>query len=382
MSYMTLIGILMMIRRFLVLIFLLGLTGLRAADLEVYFGTGGGDAAGIYRSQFNPETGQLSPAMLAAEVEAPGFLAFHPDRNHLYAVALVQETASVVAYAISSDGSLLLLNSQVIPDGPAAHIAVHPSGRFLLTAQYGGGSVALFPLGDDGRVSACAQIHEHTGASGIHPTRQTKPHPHWVGFSPDGRFAFVPDLGLDRIVIYRVQLDPPRVERVSAATAIPGGGPRHMKFSVDGRFLFLLNELDVSVSTFAYGAPTGNAELLATAPSLSEAMKATSKINTGSEVLVHPNGQYVYAANRGHDSVTAFQIDEGTGHLRAVDNELIRGAWPRNINIDASGRWLLAAGARSDTVTVFEIDPSTGQLTFQEGSTIKVPRPICILIRD
>jgi 6-phosphogluconolactonase len=155
-----------------------------------------------------------------------------------------------------------------------------------------------------------------------------------------------------------------------------------MKFSVDGKFIFLINEITLTLSTFSYDAATGGAELVATTPTLSPAMKAKSEVNTGSEVLVHPNGQYVYAANRGHDSVTGFQIDPETGHLYVVDNEPIRGAWPRHINMDAGGRWLLAAGARSASVTVFAIDPATGGLTYEEGSRIEVPNPICILIDD
>ncbi len=355
---------------------------LRAENVDVYFGTGGGVAKGIYHATLDTDKGQLSEPNLAAEVEAPSFLAFHPDRTKLYAVANVASEPSVVAYTMGEDGALSLLNSEIISDGAAAHISVHPSGKFLLTAQYGGGSVALFPLDKDGRVLPCKQVIEHEGASGVDPKRQAKPHPHWTGFSPDGRFALVPDLGLDQIVIYKIQSDQASIKQAGAAQSTPGGGPRHMKFSVDEKYIFLINELTLSLSTFAYDADSGRAELLATTPTLSPTMKAQSEVNTGSEVLVHPNGQYVYAANRGHDSVTAFQVDPETGHLYVVDNEPIRGAWPRNINMDASGRWLLAAGAHSDTVTVFAIDPESGGLTFQEGSAIEVPSPICVLIND
>ena len=366
----------------LIFVFLPVVSCLQAESVDVYFGTGGDGAKGIYHARLDAENGQLSPATLAAEVGAPGFLASHPDRTRIYGAAVVDGQAAVVAYGIAEDGELSLLNSEPISEGRAAHIAVHPSGNFLLTAQYSGGSVALFPLAKDGRVLPCGQIHAHEGASGVDPKRQTKSHPHWVGFSPDGRFAFVPDLGLDQIVIYKIQSDMASMKKIGAAEATPGGGPRHMKFSIDGKYIFLIDELSVSLSSFAYDAETGAAELVATTPTLSPAMKAASEVNTGSEVLVHPNGRYVYAANRGHDSVTGFQIDPGTGHLYVVDNEPIRGVWPRNINLDSGGRWLLAAGARSDSVTVFAIDPGTGALTFLEGSTIQVPNPICVLIND
>jgi 6-phosphogluconolactonase len=155
-----------------------------------------------------------------------------------------------------------------------------------------------------------------------------------------------------------------------------------MKFSRDGQFIFLLNELSLSVSTFAYNSETAEATLRSTKPTLSDAVKAEESFNSASEILVHPNGQFVYAANRGHDSVTAFRINPETGHLDVIDVEPIRGAWPRNINIDASGRWLLAAGAHSNTVAVFEIDPATGQLTYQRNSVINVPNSICVLLND
>jgi len=355
---------------------------LPAANVDVYFGTGGGEAKGIYHATLDIEKGKLSAASLAAEVEAPGFLAFHPDRSTLYAVANFESKPSVVAYKIAADGSLTLLNAEVIPDGGAVHISVHPSGNFLLTAQYGGGSVALFPLAKDGRLLPCQQVIEHEGGSGVVANRQKSPHPHWVGFSPDGRFAFVSDLGLDQIVIYQIQSDQASIKQVGHADSIPGGGPRHMKFSVDGKYIFLVNELSLSVSTFAYDAETGKAQLLSTTPTLSDAMKAKESSNSGSEIVVHPNGQFVYAANRGHDSVTAFLIDPETGHLYVTDIEPIRGAWPRNINMDTSGRWLLAAGQHSNTVTVLEIDATTGALTYPRGSVITVPSPICILLND
>lgn len=172
------------------------------------------------------------------------------------------------------------------------------------------------------------------------------------------------------------------VKKDGSIQTAPGGGPRHLKFSVDGKYIFLIDELTVTVSTFAFDAESGTAELLWTTPTLSEAMKATVDSNTGSEILVHPSGQYIYAANRGHDSITAFQIDHETGRLYVIGITPIQGAWPRHISMDASGHWLLAGGARSDSVTLFAIDPETGALNFQESSTIKVPSPMCVLLRD
>lgn len=370
-----------MTRLFASTMLLLAATG-HAADITVYFGTGSGESKGIYRAQFNTETGRLAPAELAAEIGSPGFLAFHPDRKTLYAVGDLDKSPCVAAYRIAESGALEFLNSSVISDGGAAHISVHPSGKFLLTAQYGGGSVALFPVAADGRVGEQAQLIEHEGGSGVDPKRQEAPHPHWCGFSPDGKFAFVPDLGLDQIVIYRVDADKPSITAHGVGQSVPGGGPRHMRFSVDGKFIYLLNELSLSVTTFAYDAAAGTAKQLTTVPALSEEVKAKEVHNSSSEIVVHPNGRFVYSGNRGNDTVTVYEADPATGVLKVVEVEPIRGAFPRNINLDASGKWLLVAGADSNTVSVFAIDQSSGTLTFQRGEVINVPGPICILFRE
>ena len=214
------------------------------------------------------------------------------------------------------------------------------------------------------------------------PGRQDKPHPHWCGFSPDGQYAFVPDLGMDGIVIYRVDQDKPAIINHGFTATVPGGGPRHMRFSVDGKFIYLLNELSLSVTTFKYAATTGTATRLSTTPALSEEVKDKEVFNSAAEILVHPNGRFVYSSNRGNDSVTAYNVDPATGLLTVTEVEPIRGAWPRNINLDSSGRWLLAAGAHSNTISVFSIDQSTGELTFQPKSIINVPGPICILFLE
>lgn len=185
---------------------------LHSAEVDVYFGTGGGGARGIYRAKFDSDKGTMKPAELAAEISGPGFLAFHPDRTSLYAVAGTSDGPGVAAYKVSEDGELALINTVTINDGGGAHISVHPSGRFLLTAQYGGGSTALFPINADGSVGERKQLVDHEGGSGVVPGRQDESHAHWTGYSPDGRFAFVPDLGLDKIVIYRVDADVPSIE--------------------------------------------------------------------------------------------------------------------------------------------------------------------------
>jgi len=370
--------------RFLrLLVTLLAVPALAAAAapgtaLHVFLGTGGPGAKGIYRATFDSATGKLGPAELAAEVGNAGFLAVHPDGDKLYATATLGGAPGAAAYRIGDGGVLTLINSAPTGDGGAAHIAVHPSGRFAATAQYGAGSVAVFPLGEGGRLGA-AVLHRHTGGSRVVDRRQDSPHPHYVGWSPDGKYALVPDLGLDAIVIYRVNLEALALEPHGEAKSVPGGGPRHMRFSPDGKFIYLLNELSLSVTTFAWDAATGTAKRLADVPNLSAEAKAGEAMNAAAEILVHANGRFVYASNRGHDTVTAFRADPATAKLEVIQVQPVRGAFPRNINLSPDGGWLLAAGADSNTVSVHKVDTQTGRLTYQTKGVINVPAPICIL---
>ncbi|MCB1228723.1 MAG: lactonase family protein [Verrucomicrobiae bacterium] len=354
-------------------------TPLLAEKRDVYFGTGGRNADGIYHATFDTDSGKLSDANLVAEIGSPGFLAFHPDGDKLYAVATKDKESGVAAYQVGKDGSLTLINFQPTGDGGAAHVAVHPSGKFLLTAQYGGGSVALFPLDAEGKLGP-ATVTEHEGGSGVVEGRQDSPHPHYCGYSPDGKFALVPDLGMDKIVIYRIDADAPSITRHAYAESVAGGGPRHMKFSPDGKFIYLLNELSLSVTTLAWDAEKGLASKLFVTPALSDEAKAGEVFNSAAEILVRPDGKFLYSSNRGHDTVTVYKAEE-SGDLSVIQVQPIRGAFPRNINLDPTAHWLLAAGADSNTIAVHAIDQETGRLTFQRGNVINVPSPICILFK-
>jgi 6-phosphogluconolactonase len=349
-----------------------------AATVPVYFGTGGPGAKGIYRSTFDPGTGKLTPVELAAEVGSPGFLALHPSGDKLYAVANFTGGPGAIGYTIKADGSLEVINSAPTGDGGGAHIAVHSSGKFLLTAQYGGGSTALFPLDAAGKLGT-AQLIKHQGGSGVVKPVQEKPHAHWAGFSPDGRYALVPDLGLDGIVIYKINLDKPSIERHGFAASVPGGGPRHMRFSPDGKFIYLLNELSLSVTSFSWDAATGTAKQLGNVPAISAEAKSREAMNAAAEILVHPSGRFVYSSNRGHDTVSVYRADPATAALQVVQVQPIRGAFPRNINLSPDANWLLAAGADSNTIAVHKVNQSTGELTYQTKGVINVPAPICIL---
>ena len=357
------------------------LSVISAKTVDVYFGTGTTpEAIGIFHAKFDTESGTLGERSLAAQIKEPEFLALHPNGSHLYAVAK-SDVPILAAYDIEKDGSLRLLNTVPMSNGQGAHLEMHPSGEFLITAQYFEGSVGVFKISDNGSIEKQTQVLIHENPSKVH-SRQMDPHPHWTGFSPDGRFAFVPDLGTDNIHIYKVDSDESSLSPHSLAPSVPGGGPRHMRFSTNGKFIHLLNELTVEISTFAYDAKNGNATLLHTIPVLSEATKAQNPYNSGSEILVHPNGKFIYSANRGHDSITALRLDPKTGKPTVIQTEPIRGSWPRNTRIDPTGKWLLVSGETSNTVSIFSIDQDTGRLTFPTRNLVNIPSVYCIRFKE
>lgn len=354
-----------------------------ADEVGVWVGTTtprDGMSKGIYHARFDTASGKLTTPTLAAEISSPGFLAKHPTLDVLYSVGSLQGKASVAAYhSDASTGTLELINSIEIGDGGAAHVSVDPQGRFLLTAQYGGGSTGMFPLDGEGQILPRSGLVKHGPGSGVVAKRQEKSHAHWTGYSPDNRFAFVPDLGLDKVVIWDISGPSPALKLHGYGVCPPGGGPRHMKFSVDGKRVYVLNELALSVTVFDYDAAAGTMNAVQTVPTLSEAVKASETFNSASEIRVHPSGKFVYSANRGNDTITAFKVDPANGHLSVIEVQPIRGGWPRNFNLDPTGKWLIVAGRESNTLTVFSINADSGELTYTREAKF-VPTPICVVI--
>ncbi len=354
-----------------------------AADgLDVWIGTGRSPASkGIYHCRLDTQSGKLSETSLAAEVSGPGFLAMHPDGNHLYAVGTLDEVPSVICYEIAREGkeaTLKLSGALPIGDGGASHVAVDETGSTVLTAQYGGGSVAAYRLNPDGSLKEQTVLIEHEGGSGVVAGRQDASHAHWVGFSPDNRFAFVPDLGLDKVVIYAHDPETSMITPHGSARVPAGGGPRHMKFHPNGKWVYVLNELSLSVTVFDYNADTAAMTPKQTIQTVPKTLLAKEKFKSASEIRVHPNGRFVYSANRGHDTITVFRVNQDTGELSVIELENVRGATPRNFNLDPSGRWLVAAGQDSNTLASFEVDANTGELTYNR-SNVYAPAPICVL---
>ncbi|MEM7698571.1 MAG: lactonase family protein [Verrucomicrobiota bacterium] len=347
----------------------------RSEEIPIWIGTGSRDAAGIYLVKLNTDSGKLSQPMVAGEIGGAGFLAKSKDGKFLYSLCS-EEKGSVAAFRIKDDHTLELINTMPTGDGGAAHLAVDDAGKILLSAQYGGGSVTSYALRADGGIDRVTATFEHEG-SGPNPQRQKAPHPHWIGFSPDQSYAFCPDLGIDQIVVYQVDHETQAlVETERRGITIPGGGPRHMKFDPAGAQVYLLNELIPSVTRFGYDAETGALEQIDTIKSLSDEAIASELRVTASEIRFHPSGKFLYSANRGHDSITAYAVAED-GSLSVVEVEPVRGAWPRNFNLDPSGKWLVAAGRHTNTLTVFAVDQETGALTYSAVAA-NVPAPICV----
>ncbi|MAS96797.1 MAG: 3-carboxymuconate cyclase [Verrucomicrobiales bacterium] len=344
-----------------------------AAPIPFYIGTGGKNAEGIYRATFDPDTGKITEPVLAAEIGSPGWVVLNSDKTRLYSTSN-DDKGSVAAFNVNEDGSLTLINKQPIGDGGAACLCLDNDDKILFSAQYGGGSTAAFPINEDGSIGERTALIEHEG-SGPNKDRQKAPHPHWTGVSPDNRFLFVPDLGIDKVMTYEIDHDNATLKEHGFGQGVPGGGPRHMKFSPDGSKIYLLNELEMSVTVFDYDAEAGTMEAIQTIESCPEDIREVP--SKSSEIRVHPSGKFVYAANRGHDTIAAYTVDPNTGELTFVEREAIRGSWPRNFNIDSTGQWLFCGGRYSNTISVFEIDQETGNIIFS-GNIVNCPSPICL----
>jgi 6-phosphogluconolactonase len=355
-----------------------------AGVLRVYIGTDTqGSSKGIYLAHLDLAKGRLKLAMgVAAELANPSFLVMHPNRSLLYAVGEMDnfgggKTGAVSALRIEpTTGRLHLLNQKPSGGAGPCHLAVDRDGKFVLVANYGGGSVACLPIEEDGCLGDAAAFVQHNGSS-ANRRRQEGPHAHCVTFDVANHFAFVADLGTDKIMVYRFDSasgklaanDPP-----SVATAA-GAGPRHLTFHPGGRFAYLINELDSTMTALRFDAQRGVLARLQTVSTLPEGFHGA---NTAAEVQVHPCGRFVYGSNRGHDSIVAFAIDPQNGRLRFVAHEATQGKTPRNFAIDPTGRYLLVANQDSDNVVVFRIDQATGRL-WPTGSSVRVPSPMCVL---
>ncbi|MFN9718961.1 MAG: lactonase family protein [Planctomycetota bacterium] len=353
----------------------------RADTFRVYIGTyTGGLSKGIYTCEFDSSTGKLTEPRLAAELTNPSFLTIHPSGKFVYAVNEVSEgggkgQGAVTALKIKADGTLEQINQQPSEGGAPCHCNVDATGTSLLIANYVGGNVAVYPIGTDGSLEPMSCNMEHEGSS-TDKSRQEAPHAHSINLSSDNRFAYAADLGIDKIMIYRFDEKKHKLtpNNPPAALVTPGGGPRHFAIHPSGKFAYTNNEMTMVVTAFARDPKGGGLygiQEISTIPTGFEGRKSTA------ECLVHPSGKFLYVSNRGHETITAFTIDQQTGLLTYVENEPTGGEEPRNFFIDPSGKWLLAENQNSDSVFVFSVDQTSGKLQ-PTGDSVTVGKPVCI----
>ena len=354
----------------------------QSAAYLVYVGTSGGTKSkGIYSGRMDAKTGALSPFSLAAETPNPSFVTIHPNNRFLYAVNAIsnfggKNSGSISAFAIDrTTGKLTPLNQQSSGGAGPCHLVVDHTGKHVLAVNYSGGSVCVLPIKEDGSLGEATTFIQHQGSS-VNPKRQDGPHAHGIYLDAGNRFAFVPDLGLDKVMIYKFDAakglltanDP------AFATVNPGSGPRHLAFHPSERFAYVISELSSTLTSFACDTKRGVLKELQTVSTLPEDFQGE---NSTAEVEVHPSGKFVYGSNRGHDSIAVFAIDQKTGKLTYVERTPTQGKIPRNFAIEPMGKFLVAANQASDNMVVFRVDAKTGRLT-PTGSAVETPAPICV----
>ena len=356
-----------------------------AAQICVYFGTSND---GIYMALFNTDTGELSVPELAAKIDNPGFIVIHPNKKYIYATTTGipgSKDGGIAAFKINNNGTLTLINKQSSEGRNPCHVSLDSTGKCLMVVNYSSGSIASYKINKDGSISKPVSIHQHEGSI-ANSKRQTEPHPHSIFPNPDNTFAYVADLGLDKIMIYK--LNPEQGTLAEAGfTQIPGEnmGPRHMKWSQDGKYMYVLNELISKLTIFKSDGKSGKVKYKDSLLTIGDEKDMDGMY--GSEVRMHPNEKFVYAANRDvgkqkRDSIAVFSTFANGQKCQLIEVTPAEVSLPRNFNIDPTGKWMLIGGQGSHDIALFSIDEKTGKLTF---SGEKIPfkgSPICIEFMD
>jgi 6-phosphogluconolactonase len=346
--------------------------------IGTYTGTG---SKGIYVLSFDPATGALRDTGLVAEVVNPAFLALSRDGTRLYSVSETASTGaaksgSVSAFAVdASSGALRFLNQQLSKGTSPCHLCLGLDGKALFTANYSSGTVTMLPVLADGQLGEPCSTVQHRG-KGPNAQRQEGPHAHSITPDPTTGLLYACDLGLDQVLVYRAEAGQLVPANPPALATHPGAGPRHLAFHPRGRWLYVVNELDSTVSVFSRTTardPFGTTEI----QGISTLPPDTTVTTWCADIHVHPNGRFVYASNRGHDSIAVFAVNAANGTLAPVGFDPVLGKTPRNFALDPSGRWLLAASQDSDVVKVFALDGTSGRLTYT-GHSVAVPKPVCV----
>ena len=345
----------------------------RGENLFVYFGTHtAGPGKGFSLARFDTTTGALTKPEFLLEAPAPAYFIVTPDGKHLYTC---NSTGFVSAYAIDpATARLTLLNQVPSGGGDPSYISLDQTGQYVFVANYDGGNIAAWRLRPDGGIGERTAFVQHTG-HGVNPKRQSHAFAHSIHVDLTNRFVLVADLGLDKLFVYKFDVktgsltpnDPP------FATVKPGSGARHMVFYPNGRWVYLITEMGSTIVQFEWDSTRGTLKELQTVSTLPPDFHGNSAC---SELTLHPNGKFMYASNRGHDSIAVFAIDAQSGRLTPVQYVPSGGKTPRNFALDRAGRWMLVTNHDSNVAMVFRIDQATGRLT-PVGSPVEVPYPFC-----
>ncbi len=334
---------------------------------------------GIYVYGMDPSSGKLTLRTVIKNLINPSYLAIHPQTGYVYTV---QEKGTfegkrgggVIALAVDPEtGEARLLNTQSSGGEDPCYISIEQTGRFALVANYSSGSVAMLPIRPDGTLGAVSSMIEHTGSS-IHPERQDKPHAHSIQPDPTNQFAVACDLGIDKLLTYRMDLDAGELVKHAEVSVAPGSGPRHLVFHPDGRFAYLACELNSTVLAFTWDPEAGTFEEFQNLRTLPPGYEGR---NLPADIHVTPDGQYLYVSNRGHDSFAGYEVSQDSGLLTFKYHTSTGGAEPRGFAIDPTGKFLLAANQNSNNLVPFLIDPGMGHLS-RLGDDVQVSMPVCV----
>ena len=352
---------------------------------------GGANGGGIYRFEMDTHTGALARQTLVAKVSNPSWIVIHPSKKYLYAVNEIvnQQSGSVSAFRIEPTGDLTQLNTVSSEGSGPAHMSLDASGRFAFVANYAGGTIAVLPILDGGELGAAVDVHRDIGSLGARKATDAPPgsfaisghdgpHAHMIAADPANRFVLSVDLGQDRIYVYRFDPNSGRLTPSEAApfVSLPSGdGPRHFVFHPNGRWIYVLSEESSTITFFSYDGDHGTVSLKQAISSLPEGFKGT---NFTSEVVLSPDGRFLYAANRLHDTIAICAID-GNGRLTFIGEVSTMGDYPRHCTFDPSGNFLYVCNQRSDHIACFKAHRETGQLSFGSYTAVGTPSIVTFL---
>jgi 6-phosphogluconolactonase len=336
--------------------------------------------SGVYVYSFDEGTGKLSFVDEVSGLKNPTFLNINSDLHKLYAISETQsgegkKIGEVVAFAVDpSSGALELINRKNSVQSTTCHIQRAPGGKFLTVTSYHGGMIGLMSIEEDGSLGELLDVKQHKGHS-IDPKSQDRPHPHSSFFSPDGEVLFVQDLGLDIIQAYSI--DPVKQQFITKGSVNlhPGAGPRHLTFHPNGKYAFVINELDSTITSYTYDDGRGELTERETVPTLPIDFKGE---NGCAEIAISQDGQFVYGSNRGHDSIVVYAFDEKLGKLTLVEHVSVEGEHPRHFALTPKGNYLIIANKDSNNITTFHVDQASGKLQYT-GNSFKVSKPVCVI---